>query len=571
MQWWLGLTFALVAGFTAVAVVGVFSSRAATAFRTHAREFAVGNALAVSEALKADHDVAALRREAEALAARRGISLFVFDERGRLLTGGVSEGVRWAAVPQGAEALRLPPAGGRYIGELDGGSAYVVAVRIYGGNHRVLVAYMQRPELQEQLGVVREQSLWSALLAFSGGAALGLLIATLIARRLARFARAAQAIGEGDFSSPAVTSRFPDEVGSLGRSLESMRVQLQELFRRLEQERDRLESLLDRLNEGVLLVNRELDVEFANGRARELLAVGDRLDECGFGDEQAQARVRKLALGLFRSGRPSHLQLEGESRTLSVSGIPPGSRGDNAIVVVADESEQERNERVQREFAANAAHELRTPLASIVTAVEMLQTGAKDEPPQRDRFLGVIAREADRLTRLTHALLVLARAEARQEQPHLVPVRVAPLLESIADALPHTKGVEVGVDCPPSLSVAGDPDLLEQAISSVALNAVRYTSAGSVEMRGRSSNGSVVIEVADTGPGIPEDERERIFDRFYRGNDGGRGGDGGFGLGLAIARRAVRTLGGEIELRSEQAVGTTARIILAKPEQGGQP
>ncbi len=564
MRWWLGLAFAAVAGFTAFAVVTVFSARAEDAFRAHAREFAVGNAVASSEAIKDKTTLEALRQEAAAIAARRGISLYVFDSSGRLLTPEVSESVSWTAVPDYKEALRVPLRNGRYINGLPDGSQYVVGVRVYGDRARALVAYSRRPELQDQLSVVRKESLQSALLAFAGAAALGLLIATLISRRLARIARAARAIGEGDFSA-TVDSRFPDEVGSLALSIEAMRLQLQELFQRLETERDRLESLLDRLNEGVLLVNRRLGIEFANGRALELLGVWNHLDQCEFADEQTTHRLRRLALDLFSVQLPSHLRLTDGDRSLIVSGIPPSTHGDNAIIVVADESERERNERVQREFATNAAHELRTPLASIVTAVEMLQTGAKHDPAARDEFLDVIAHESDRLTRLTRALLVLARAEAQQEVPQLTPVRVAPLLEEVAATLPRRDGVDIDVECPPSLAIAGDPDLLEQAISSLASNAVRYTTRGSVRMRGRQENGSVVIEVADTGRGIPERERQRIFERFYRGADQEKG----FGLGLAIAREAVRTLGGEIELESEQSVGTTVRITLATADGRG--
>jgi two-component system sensor histidine kinase VicK len=571
MRWWLGLAFAVVAGFTAAAVVTVFSARAERAFRDHAREFAVGNAIAASEAVKQHRDLDALRSEASSIAARRGISLFVFDRKGRLLTPAVSEAVAWKAVPDHQDAVRVPLADGRYINERENGSSFVIGVRVYGNPARALVAYSRRPDLQQQLSVVRQESFQSALVAFAGGAALGLVIATLIARRLARIARAASAIGEGDFSeqtSSQAASRFPDEVGSLALSIERMRVQLKELFLRLEQERDRLESLLDRLNEGVLLVNRELGIEFANDRGLKLLGVRDHLSQCQFVDEEAGRKLRRLARDLFATKLPSHLLFEDGVGVLSVAGIPPAAEGDDAIIVVTDETERERNERVQREFATNASHELRTPLASIVTAIEMLQTGAKDDPRARDEFLDVIAREADRLTRLTRALLVLARAEAQQELPHLRPVAVAPLLEQVATALPHREGVDVDVDCPPALAIKADPDLLEQAISSLASNAIRYTTAGTVSMRGHADNGSVVIEVADTGRGIPEREHERIFERFYRAGDS----DKGFGLGLAIAREAVRTLGGQIELESKQAVGTTVRITIeaANPERNGQ-
>jgi signal transduction histidine kinase len=564
MRWWLGLAFATVAGFTAVVVVIVFDARAEHAFRTHAQEFAVGNAVAASEALKHASSMGQLRTETTTLAARRNLALFVFDKQGELLTSSTSDGVHWVDVPNRLEALAAPIERGRYISGRADGSEFVVGVGIYGGKGRVVVAYSRRPEVQDQLSFVRQQFLQSALAAFVGGAALGLLLATLTARRLARIATAAKAIGAGDFDTKTA-SRFPDEVGSLALSIDGMRLQLRELFERLGQERDQLESLLDRLSDGVLLIDRELHVEFANGRARELLGLGDRLDDCKLLDDEECDSLRWFARELFRTGHPAELQLGNGSRSLVVSGIPPATGGENTIIVIADESERERNARIQREFATNAAHELRTPLASIVTAVEMLRTGAKDEPAVRDRFLDVIARESDRLTRLSRALLVLARADARDEQPRLTPVEVAPILEEVAASLPHREGVEIGVDCPPTLAVIGDPDLLEQALSSLAANAVQYTAAGNVTMRGRAENGAVVIEVADTGRGISDRDRSRIFERFYRAGSPGKG----FGLGLAIARDAVRTLGGEIELDSVQRRGTTVRIKLARAKEKG--
>ena len=197
----------------------------------------------------------------------------------------------------------------------------------------------------------------SALIAFGVGAALGLLIATLTARRLGRMARTASQIGAGNFTVE-VEPTFPDEVGSLALSIEQMRRQLSELFRSLESDRDRLERLLDRLNEGVLLVDRDLNVEYANDRARELLSI----DEMPGEPTPTPPSIRGLAVDLFAADLPEQLRVVTDDRTLVVSGIPPTNGGDSAIVVVFDESQRERNERVQREFATNAAHELRTPL-----------------------------------------------------------------------------------------------------------------------------------------------------------------------------------------------------------------
>jgi signal transduction histidine kinase/HAMP domain-containing protein len=562
MRWWLALAFAAVAGLTAVAVVGVLNARSERAVRAYAQEFAVGNAVAASETVRRDRSLEALRREIGALARRRQIGLFAFDAEGRLLTGDSSDGHAYVGVPMREQALRSALRNDRFIRASSTGSALVVGLPISGGGPAAaLVAYSYRPELAEHLGIVQNQYLAAALLALAVGAAAGLVIASLIAYRLARIARAAHAIGTGDFSVVA-SDRFPDEVGSLARSLDRMRAQLQSLVRALQDDRDRLERLLDRLNDGVLLLDRSLTIEFANGQAHELLGDGDLLLGRRLAGVPRGALLAGFASDLFSLGLPGQLLLAVDEQMLLVSGIPPGATGENAIVVIADQSRRERTERAQREFATNAAHELRTPLSSIVSAIELLQTGGKDDPATRDRFLDLIEREAARLSRLTRALLVLARAEAREESPRLEAVDLRSLLLAVADGLPMAEGVAVTVECPDGLAALGDAELLEQALSSLGANAVQYTRAGAVILRATGDGiGSAVIEVVDTGSGISPHDRRRIFDRFYRGENGDE--QGGFGLGLSIALGAVRALGGQIELESEPGLGTTVRIVLA--------
>lgn len=220
----------------------------------------------------------------------------------------------------------------------------------------------------------------------------------------------------------------------------------------------------------------------------------------------------------------------------------------------------ERQERAEREFVANAAHELRTPLAAIVSAIDVLQSGAKEAPQERDVFLADIQRESDRLSRLVHALLVLARAQTGQETVAVGPVRVRPIFEEIAQRLRPHEGVVVDVVCAPGLTVLGAPDLLEQVFANLAANAAKHTRSGRIEfVAAPAPDGWVAAEVRDTGVGIPPEERDRIVDRFYRGED--RGADG-FGLGLAIADQAVAALGGRMEVESSPGEGTTVRILL---------
>jgi signal transduction histidine kinase len=228
-------------------------------------------------------------------------------------------------------------------------------------------------------------------------------------------------------------------------------------------------------------------------------------------------------------------------------------------------TERDRRERAEREFVTNAAHELRTPLAAITSAVEVLQAGAKEVPADRDRFLESIERQSARLGRLTHTLLTLARAQTHEEARRLEPLELRPLLEEIAATLEPRPGVEVAVDCPPGLFVLADRALVEQALLNLAVNAAKHTEQGRIELAAESvAGGSAAVEVRDSGPGIAPGDQERVWERFYRG----RGRDAnGFGLGLAIVRQAIRVVGGSVELESSPGKGTVVRVTLRLAER----
>jgi len=230
---------------------------------------AVGNSVAAAEALKRDTTESTVPAHAVSIAEHQHLTIFVFDRQGRLISSATSMGHRWSQVPMGESALATALLGLRYIRGRRDGSAFTIGLPIHRGAGGALVAYSLRPELRDQLGIVRNEFVQAALIAFGVGAALGLLIATLTARRLSRIARAASAIGAGNFDVE-LTSSFPDEVGSLALSIEQMRTQLQDLFRVLEAERDRIkafnascrkgapdESLLDESQRNDLVVTRK--------------------------------------------------------------------------------------------------------------------------------------------------------------------------------------------------------------------------------------------------------------------------------------------------------------------------
>jgi signal transduction histidine kinase/HAMP domain-containing protein len=440
-------------------------------------------------------------------------------------------------------------------GTSDGGT-FIAGLPYRGG---ALVAVNQLPDVAEAIDTVNGEALRAGVIAGVIGVIVGLLLAQLIALRLRILSRAAEAIAQGDFETP-LAYRFRDEFGILAHNFDRMRRQLRRSFRRIEAERDRLRLLLERLHEGVLTIDQDLVVHFANTEARRLL--GGRLREGDALPEPWQGfELRDFAQRLFdERATVTQVHVSPDAQhAYGVTGIPSQPETDWALLVVDDLTEQERRELAEREFVSNAAHELRTPLTTIIGAVEVLQAGAKEDPVERDRFLAHIERESGRLARLARAMLTLARAHSGQEPPRVEAVELAPLLREVAAGLQPHAGVSIDVDVPPGLAVEANRDLLEQALRNLGENAAKHTARGSVVLRAYGDAGTVTVEVEDSGPGISPEVQRHVFDRFYRGERDAHG----FGLGLAIVRESVRTLGARIELDSSPGQGTVFRILLA--------
>ena len=327
-----------------------------------------------------------------------------------------------------------------------------------------------------------------------------------------------------------------------------------------ESERRRLHRVLERMHEGVVTVDGDLQVRFANQAARQIPGFEDLSTSRLLPEPWPNLSMREFAAGLFgESAHEVHADYTPtEHGSYSILGIPAGIT-DEAVIVFTDLAEVSRREQAERDFVANASHELRTPLTAISSAIEVLQSGAKEIPADRDAFLADIERETARLRRLTRALLLLAEIQAQKREPAVAEFDLRVLLQEVAAGMQVRRGVAVEVNCDRGLKAVSNEDLVAQALESVTANAAKYTVAGRISLSAFGGEAGATILVEDTGPGVTPETRSHMFDRFYRGGE--RGGDG-FGLGLSIAREAIERVGGAIEVQRSPGGGTVVELRL---------
>ena len=386
------------------------------------------------------------------------------------------------------------------------------------------------------------------------GVLAGFLIAVGISQRVRRLSNGAGELAAGSFDTHLdVGGR--DEIGDLARALESMRTSLKESFGVLTADRNKLKAIFDGLTDAVIVVDEKGAVRFSNSAAAKLL------DPLGQPPASMRSPLRR-AIDVGFAAHPA-LRIGDRAYAMSARALPK----ERAVLVVArDRTDEMRRELAEADFISNAAHELRNPLAGISSAIEVLQEGAKDDPNALEHFLGRLAEDAERMNRLTRSLLTLARVESIGASEN-EEVDVAAAIRDTVEAVATPAHIELATEVEPELAAKGDPTLLRQVMVGLLTNAFKHTPLpGRVTVRGRrDGEKEVVLEVIDTGPGIPEAEIERVFERFYRRDESRK--QEGFGLGLAIARRMVSVMGGEIGADSVEGEGSTfwVRLPVAQP------
>jgi two-component system phosphate regulon sensor histidine kinase PhoR len=268
------------------------------------------------------------------------------------------------------------------------------------------------------------------------------------------------------------------------------------------------------------------------------------------------------------TGQPADGELQFDSPTgpRVLVRTRPLSGNQGLVAAFVDVTDLRRLENLRREFVANASHELRTPIASIQSAVETLTGPGAHDPKARDMFLAIIQRNSERLRLLVEDMLDLSRIESREFKIWLQPVSPAVVVAQVFDSLAGAakkKNIQLVSEVPDSLLLSSDHRALEQVLQNLIENAIKYCPEGSVvRLAGVEDGPQSCLEVSDNGPGIAKEHLPRLFERFYRVDAGRSRQVGGTGLGLAIVKHLVEAMGGTVGVKSGEGKGTTFTVCL---------
>lgn len=324
-----------------------------------------------------------------------------------------------------------------------------------------------------------------------------------------------------------------------------------------------LDQVLGAVRQAVVVIDEDDEILYSNPAAAAMIRVPDSLG--GLTPHGLQTLVRKARSG---ANRTEGLFDHGSPTRILQAAASPFPQDRRVLLAISDITETTRVDAMRRDFVSSASHELKTPVAAILASAEALQIALARDPGSAERFGEQIERLARQLAKLVGDLLDLSRLEASEPDHELVRIdqvaeeevtRVRPAAESAGLTLRASSS---------AVSVSGSRRDLALAIRNLLDNAVRHTPAGgTVDVKLRSDNGEVVVEVIDSGEGIPKRELPRIFERFYRVDTARARATGGTGLGLAIVRHVVERHGGSIQVESDLGEGSTFRLRIPEANQ----
>ncbi len=467
----------------------------------------------------------------------------------------------------------------RFSNTLDKNMMYVAVTRPgVGAQGTVVRASLPLTDVDATVNSLRTRILITGLVLAVAAVGVSVAVSRRISRPIQRMRDGAERFAEGDLSVRLAACDIA-EMNQLGRTMNTMAEQLQGRIDEITRQRDEQDALFGCMTESVIAVDTDHRVIKMNDAAQKLFNVdaaecrGRNIVEV-IRNSELHDIVEKALSGTTPSEGGVHL-LDSDVHLQAHGAVLRGASGNRigAVIILNDVTRMRRLETMRQDFVANMSHELKTPITSVLASVETLNEGAAEEKADRDRFLGIIHRHALRLRAIVEDLLVLSRIEhdVDREKIELSETGVASVLGAAVQACrmaAEKKSMAVEVQCPPELNGRLDRELIEQAVTYLVDNAIKYSDEGkSVVVEARDDEEAVVISVKDEGPGIAPQHVSRLFERFYRVDKGRSREQGGTGLGLAIVKHIASVHGGTVDVTTALEQGSTFLIRLPKRGQ----
>jgi two-component system, OmpR family, sensor histidine kinase VicK len=508
-----------------------------------------------------------------------GTETMVLDRHGRLLGGPdqrsisllggrvIQDDVLLALSGNRVENIRVDPETGiRY---------YFLALPVKQSSSVVGVVFL-RGSLEHIYLTLKEIKLilitgWLIVLGIA--VVIGFLLTRTITVPIREVTSRAAAMAGGDFSQ-LIDVRSEDEIGELGKMFNFLTARLQGTLKEISSEKNKVEAFLNYMTDGIVAFNKEGAAIHINPSARQILEWAESPVELGLQGEIifekffSPGELHELLQGTGPYTKEIQLKFPYE-RTLQVHFAPFKENGtlQGMLVVLHDVTKERIFSRMQQEFVANVSHELRTPLTTIKNYVETLLNGAQEDPGIRQRFLQVVEKETERMVKMVKDLLVLSQIDYQKTNWIKEEVDLVSLVRDVLEQVElerQAREISLLADLPETeIKVHLNRDKIRQVLLNLMDNAIKFTPlGGKIEVRVFRKQQSVCAAFKDTGIGIPPEEVERVFERFFRVDKTRSRDSGGTGLGLSIARQIVKAHGGSITLESKIDEGTEVTFCL---------
>lgn len=519
------------------------------------------------------------------LASELGVRITMIDGDGRVSCDSVEPSVTMENHRSRPEVLQAYKTGSgssfRYSMTTGEELFYRAFLQNEGGSQRVVRLAIPLNEVREMTDSLR-RNLFLGFLVASG---VGLLLAFAFSRRFSsrvkRLVEFSQQVAEGIFPQNFFIKSGQDEIHRLELHLNEMSEKIRENVRQVVAEKEKANSILRCMMEGVLVIDPKGRVLVINEQAQRMFNLAHDTDIRGASilelsrHPEMKKIIEQVLVFDFTSERYSRQVELHEGRWFRVNAVSlrntqSGSFG--SILVFHDITEVKQLERMRSDFVANVSHELRTPLTAIRGYAETLLQNPPNDPADAQYFLGIIEKHSERLSRLTEDLLTLSDLESGKVQLDFKPLDSARVIQSVLEMFwdqANKKGIKLDSFVEPALPrVSGDFDRLQQLFINLVDNAVKYTPPnGTVTVTVQRTKindnaGGVEVSVSDTGPGIPEKDIPRLTERFYRVDKARSRDIGGTGLGLAIVKHIAQAHQADLKIESILQKGTTIRVLL---------